>query len=176
MEVTKTCPVCGRQFAAPRGNHKYCSDDCRKEAARRNRQDWEIKTGYREAQRSKRREQRRREKEPPDGTRERPEGQEQNHGAETHEENAGRREPASGALSDMFRAEPFSVEYFESLKEYETRYAASWNREPAVTVNGISVKDPEFALKAALSVQELETMRIDAGALGNPPENQKSSI
>ena len=46
-----TCIVCGREFEAPRGNHRYCGDDCRQKGKTAIRKQWEQDTGYKERMR-----------------------------------------------------------------------------------------------------------------------------
>lgn len=45
------CIVCGCEFEAPRGNHRYCGDDCRKKGKTAIRKQWEQDTGYKERMR-----------------------------------------------------------------------------------------------------------------------------
>lgn len=50
-EMKYICAVCGREFEKDKGNHKYCSDECRAKGSRAIRKRWESDTGYTERQR-----------------------------------------------------------------------------------------------------------------------------
>ena len=125
------CTVCGREFEAPRGNHKYCGDDCRKKGKTAIRKQWEKATDYKERMRiasAKRRADRKDDKKP----------------KKLHETPI---PVVKDGLSERLLSARTSGDhrgYWQTFQRYEITTAEQQGYFSKCKVNGISVYHPQF--------------------------------
>lgn len=125
------CAVCGREFEMPRGNHKYCGEDCRKKGKSAIRKQWEKDTDYNERMRiaSANRRAKRKGDNKPVKLRETP------------------IPVKKDGLSDRLfeaRASGDHRKYWETFQRYEINFAERQGQFSRCKVNGISVYHPQF--------------------------------
>ena len=121
------CAVCGREFEAYKGNHKYCGEECRKIGKTATRKQWEKNTDYAERQRIA--------------------------AASKAKPKPQRRIPRDshhvtvikdGIAERLLNARSDSRRYWEIFKEYEITTAEHNGHFSKCQVNGISVYHPQF--------------------------------
>ena len=125
------CAVCGREFEAERGNHKFCSDECRKSGARITRKKWESATDYNERQRIARAESRAKAKKT-----KQPKKRRETNVTVTKDG------IAEKLLAARISGDPKG--YWQVFRQYEIDTAEGQGHFSRCKVNGISVYHPQF--------------------------------
>ena len=155
--MLKTCPICNKEFIAGKGNVKFCSDICRKQAEYARHRDWADRTNYAEKKRLEMRQRRQKEAEI-----------HQEHLRQMHEERLKqieedkkradqelRERAGAGDYKALMALAPDKVTYYKyyALNEIETE-ERDYKRRSTREINGISVYDPDFAILVVKSIEE----------------------
>ena len=158
---TKTCPICGKEFE-PRVNQKYCSPVCRDEGEKRKRQEWYERTDYLKRQRETRQQRsREREQREVDQINERQRKQwadfQEKLAVEKEAEEAElKRRAAEGDPEALMKLSDNSLDYYRYFAQAEIESAErETGRKSTVTINDISVYDPQFAERVVESIERL---------------------
>ena len=166
--IRKSCPICGREFAAI-SNKKYCSEACRIEGAKRARKSWRVRTGYNETQREKMRayrqalaDEKNAAQAEADARRQAEAERRRKEAAEIRKQKLKERAATGYPSATMLLYSKQSPNYWQAFKEYELQFAASLsNPKPATAcVNGISIYDDHFANEVIRSIKERNMIYI----------------
>ncbi len=183
----KKCAHCGQEFEAQKGNRKYCCDDCRLEAAKILRADWEDRTNYLERKRHaaelKRRQiteqqyQEQQKKWKKDqANRKRQLKRKQNKARLEYEKQAGAgdlRAIRHIACENMTKiGNNTSVEYWQNYKQFVIANAEMCGMISGIEINGISPYADNFAERVAETIQQTGKI-ISAGSIWIKPEETK---
>lgn len=161
----KTCPICKKQFNAL-ANAKYCSDICREKGNEQTRTAWEKKAGYREAQRKKRAEFRERKRMEEEKIRQdRIVEMEKAHAErlKAEREELLRKADAGDydALMKLAHERGDMIEYYRLYALQEISKKEEDESDLLTLVNGISIYDPDFAVKVLDSIEYLGYRKIE---------------
>ena len=162
------CSICGTEFESKHWAERYCSDQCRKIAAKTSRAKWISKSGYREKDAARKRKARAEKRAASDIMKQiRAESNaQQAEQAEAERLEAIQLRASEGdplAIMALRRREGghlFSLDYWNAFARYETQQAERMGKTSKCTVNGYSVYDDLFAENVIDSLSRQEQIYI----------------
>lgn len=160
------CAVCGKTFTPGVGNAKYCSEACRQEGRRQRRKEWEARTDYLEKQRQAAQEYREAKAAASKQAAAASEAREATNRRRRElyrakaDAAALERQAAAGDVLARYGAairqgDNTTTEYWTAMQAYLLSFRKQFPATGTLYVNGISIDDPNFPDKVAMTIAEL---------------------